>query len=194
MFAPDRIVESHWVAERRGLLRFRCEQPWYSIFARDIERSVLPTCQRYGMGVITWSPLDGGWLTGKYRSPQDITEKSRIAAMQRMRGNTYDPESETNLHKFRLVEALSKLAADAGLSLAHMAIAFTQEHPAVTSTIIGPRTMDQLEDLLACADLRLTKDILDEIDRLVPPGTSVNGVDPTSRSIGMSKRNRRRSA
>lgn len=192
MFPPDRIVESHWIAERRGLLRFRCEQPWYSIFARDIERFVLPVCERYGMGVITWSPLDGGWLTGRYRQPSDLVDRSRIVALARMRGGEFDPQSEIHRRKFRLVEELSKLAADAGVSLTHLAMAFTLEHPAVTATIIGPRTHDQIDDLLLGADLRLGADVLDAIDRLVPPGTSVNGIDPTSRPRGLGKRARRR--
>ena len=194
MFPADRIVESHWIAERRGLLRFRCEQPWYSIFAREVERFVLPACARYGMGAIIWSPLDGGWLTGRYRKPEDLGEKTRIAALARMRGKGFDPASELNLRKFQLVDALAKLAADSGLSLTHLALAFTLEHPAVTAAIIGPRTREQLDDLLASVDLRLDSEILDRIDALVPPGTSVNGIDPTSRPRGLGRRFRRRSA
>ncbi len=192
MFPADRIVESHWIAEKRGLLRFRCEQPWYSIFAREIERFVLPACARYGMGAIIWSPLDGGWLTGRYRKPEDLDEKSRIVALARMRGKSFDPAGELNLRKFQLVDALSKLAADSGLSLTHLALAFTLEHPAVTAAIIGPRTREQLDDLLAAVDLRLDSEILDRIDALVPPGTSVNGIDPTSRPQGLGRRVRRR--
>jgi aryl-alcohol dehydrogenase (NADP+) len=194
MFSPDRIVESHWVAENRGLLRFRCEQPWYSIFSRDIERFVLPLCERYGMGAIVWSPLDGGWLTGRYRKAEDFSDKSRIVQFNKMRGGGFDAESETNRLKYRLVEELSKLADANGMPLAHLAIAFSLEHPAVTSTIIGPRTHEQLDDLLACADVRLDAEVLDRIDALVPPGTSVNGIDMTSRPSGLSKRGRRRAA
>ena len=152
MFPADRIVEAQWTAERRGLLRFRCEQPWYSIFSREIERFVLPACRRYGIGAIVWSPLDGGWLTGRYREPKDLVDGSRLVALARMRGAKVDRESEINLSKFRLVGQLSKLAEEVGISLAHLALAFTLEHPDVTSAIIGPRTHEQLDDLLASAD------------------------------------------
>jgi aryl-alcohol dehydrogenase-like predicted oxidoreductase len=194
MFPADRIVEAQWVAERRGLMRFRCEQPWYSIFARDIERQVLPACARYGMGVIVWSPLDGGWLTGRYRSADDFVEGSRLVAAARMRGGEFDAQAPQNQRKLKLVEQLAKVAADAGISLTHLALAFTLEHPAVTSAIIGPRTHDQLDDILAGADVRLPAEVLDAIDALVPPGSSVNGVDTTSQGAGLRKRNRRRAS
>jgi aryl-alcohol dehydrogenase-like predicted oxidoreductase len=195
MFPAERIVESQWTAERMGLQRFRCEQPWYSIFARDIERSVLPTCARYGMGVIVWSPLDGGWLTGRYRTPADLGERTRLAMSARMRGGDFDPESELHLRKFQLIDALSKIAADAGLSLAHLALAFAREHPAVTSAIIGPRTQDQLDDCLAGADVALSAETLDAIDALVPPGTSVNGIDASGgTALRRSARRRRRAS
>src|SRR5262245_40129917 len=127
MFPPDRIVESHWIAEKRGLLRFRCEQPWYSIFAREIERFVLPVCQRYGMGAITWSPLDGGWLTGRYLKPEDFKDNSRIVAMIRRRGGSFDPESELIVKKLELANALSALAKAADMPLTHMAMGFVLE-------------------------------------------------------------------
>jgi aryl-alcohol dehydrogenase-like predicted oxidoreductase len=192
MFPPDRIVESHWVAERRGLLRFRCEQPWYSIFSREIERYVLPICRRYGMGAIVWSPLDGGWLSGRYRKPEDLKEDSRVVQGMQRRGGGFDPEAELIKTKLTLVGKLSAVAEEAGMPLTHMAIAFTLEHPAVTSTIIGPRTYEQLEDLLACADVRLDGQVIDRIDALVPPGTNVNPIDMTSRPAGLTKRHRRR--
>lgn len=192
MFSPDRIVESHWTAEKRGLMRFRCEQPWYSMFAREVEREVLPTCQRYGMGAITFSPLDGGWLSGRYRSSEDFEKPSRITAMAARVGRKFDPEAELVQRKLALVEALSGVASEAGMPLAHMAIAFVLEHPGVTSAIVGPRTHEQLDDLLSCADLRLSADVMDQIDKLVPPGTSVNGLNMSARPQGMSKPNRRR--
>ncbi|MFI5307142.1 MAG: aldo/keto reductase [Polyangiales bacterium] len=192
MFPADRIVESHWVAEKRGLLRFRCEQPWYSIFSRETERFVLPACERYGMGVICWSPLDGGWLTGRYLKPEDLTERSRVVLAARRRGGKFDPESELIKRKFELANALDGLAKQAGFPLTHMAIAFVLEHPSLTSAIIGPRTYEQLEDLLACADLKLDSTLLDRIDALVPPGTNVNGIDLSSRPAGMRKSGRRR--
>ena len=157
-----------------------------------VEQYVLPACERYGMGAIVWSPLDGGWLTGRYRKPEDLGDKSRLVAFTTMRGGQYDRESEINMKKFHLVDELSKLAADAGLSLTHLAMAFSLEHPAVTASIIGPRTREQLDDVMACADARLDTEILDGIDRLVPPGSSVNGINPTSRPWGMSRRLRRR--
>jgi aryl-alcohol dehydrogenase (NADP+) len=191
MFPADRIVESHWVAEKRGLLRFRCEQPWYSVFAREIERFVLPACQRYGMGVIVWSPLDGGWLTGRYLKVEDLQENSRVVAMARMRG-TFNPEGELIQKKLELANALNGIAKEASISLTHLSMGFVMEHPGVTSAIIGPRTYEQLEDLLACADLRLAPAVIDRIDKLVPPGTNVNPIDVTSRPAGLRKPARRR--
>jgi aryl-alcohol dehydrogenase-like predicted oxidoreductase len=193
MFPADRIVESHWVAEKRGLLRFRSEQPWYSLFARDIERFVLPACQRYGMGVITWSPLDGGWLTGRYLKVEDLGERSRVVMAARMRGRgQFDPEADIIKQKLELANALNGIAKEAGIPFTHLSMAFVLEHPAVTSAIIGPRTYEQLEDLLACADVRLDTAVLDRIDKLVPPGTSINGIDGNARPAGMSKSARRR--
>jgi len=135
MFPADRIVESHWIAEKRGLLRFRCEQPWYSIFSRDIERFVLPTCDRYGMGVITWSPLDGGFLTGKYKSKKDLTVESRVGQFATRILGSFDPEAEIYQKKIKLVEKLKSVADTAGLSLTHMAVAFSlEEGAAVTAS------------------------------------------------------------
>jgi len=188
MFPVDRIVESHWVAEKRGLLRFRCEQPWYSIFARDIERFVLPACQRYGMGVITWSPLDGGFLGGKYKSTSDLTEDTRVGRFALRFLGGFDPEADIYQTKIRLAGQLGKLAESVGVSLAQMAVAFTLEHPGVTASIIGPRTMDHLEGVLPAAELRLERGLLDQIDALAPPGSSINplrdqpdGTDPKRR-------------
>jgi aryl-alcohol dehydrogenase-like predicted oxidoreductase len=174
------IVESQWVSERRGLQRFVCEQPPYSIFVRHIETDVLPVCRRYGMGVIVWSPLAGGWLAGKYRRGQDAPGDSRLRRYAE-RGTPiakrYDPALEANQRKLDLVEDLTVIADKAGISLAHMANAFVLAHPAVTSAIIGPRTMGQLEDLLAGADVVLDPDTLDAIDALVAPGTTLNDAD-----------------
>jgi aryl-alcohol dehydrogenase-like predicted oxidoreductase len=188
-FPADYIVEAQWVAERRGRERFRCEQPPYSILVREIERAVLPTCQRYGMGVIPWSPLAGGYLTGRYRKGAEIPAGSRLAS------RPLDDPRQRAVHERRLdaVEELLKVAADAGVSLTHMAMAFVLEHPAVTSAIIGPRTIDQLEDLLAGADVRLEAEVLDRIDEIVPPGTSIAGADPWQpRALSRKERRRRR--
>ena len=173
-FPAEEIVEAQWVAERRGRERFRCEQPPYSIFARGVETAVLPTCARYGMGVITWSPLAGGWLSGKFRRDSDIDMSSGRA--QRI-PRRFDPSLPGNARKLELVEELVKVAADAGTSLVHLALAFVVAHPAVTSAIIGPRTMDQLQDLLAAADVTLDDEVLDRIDAIVPPGVTLNDAD-----------------
>ena len=169
-FPAEQIVEAQWVADRRNLERFRCEQPPYSLFVRGIETSVLPTCERYGMGVIVWSPLAAGWLTGRYRRPEDIDLHSGRAARFPFR---FDPNLPMNQRKLDLVEELIKVAADAGTSLTHLATAFVLAHRAVTSVILGPRTSEQLDDLLAGVDVRLDDEILNRLDELCPPGTDV---------------------
>ena len=173
-FPAEQIVEAQWVAERRGFERFRCEQPPYSIFARGIEANVLPACEKYGMGAITWSPLGGGWLTGRYRSGQQVDMSKGRA--RRLPGR-FDPAIPENQRKLELVDELEKVASDAGASLTHLAIAFVIAHPAVSAAIIGPRTMEQLDDLLAGADVRLADETLDRIDEIVAPGTTVNRAD-----------------
>ncbi|MEV6711548.1 aldo/keto reductase [Lentzea sp. NPDC051208] len=163
------IVEAHWASERRGLERFRTEQPHYSILNRGVERDVLPVCERYGMGTLVWSPLAGGLLTGRYRKgrPSD-------GHPARMR---WLPEHMTDDHKLDAVEQLIAVAEQAGMSLTHMAMAFTVAHPAVTSAIIGPRTEAHLDDLIAGAGIVLDDDVLDRIDEIVPPGTDVGALD-----------------
>ncbi|WEK46972.1 MAG: aldo/keto reductase [Candidatus Andeanibacterium colombiense] len=174
MFPADRIVEAQWVADRRNYLPFRCEQSVYSMFNRDIERFVLPACTRHGMGMIVWSPLDGGFLSGKYKASADFTDNSRIVNFSKRFTGTFDAESEVIQRKLALIPQLEKLAGDAGITLAQMAVGFTTEHPAVTSAIIGPRTMEHLETLLDAGDLKLDSAVLDAIDTLCPPGTSLN--------------------
>jgi len=188
-FPAEYVVEAQWVAERRGRERFVCEQPPYSIFARGIEAALLPTCQRYGMGIIPWSPLAGGYLAGRYRKGQEIPEDSRYGRRFGRMGN----DKERAVHEQRLdaVEELVKVADDAGMPLSHLALAFVLEHPGVTSAIIGPRTIEQLDDLLAGVDVRLATDTLDRIDEIVPPGTSIMGADPW-RPPGLSRKARRR--
>jgi aryl-alcohol dehydrogenase-like predicted oxidoreductase len=180
-FPGWQIVEAQWTAERRGLSRFRTEQPPYSIFVRWIEHDVLPIARRYGMGVLVWSPLCRGWLSGRYRRSEFDRSPEARASRGRERGQgiaaQFDESRPENQRKLDLVEELVKVAADAGISMTHMAIAFTLAHPAVTSAIIGPRTMPQLEDLLAGADVRLDAPTLDAIDALVPPGTLVDEND-----------------
>ncbi|HMD25377.1 MAG TPA: aldo/keto reductase, partial [Streptosporangiaceae bacterium] len=173
-FPAEQIVEAQWVADRRGYVRFRCEQPPYSMLVRGIEGAVLPACQKYGMGVIAWSPLAGGWLTGRIRQDTGV-DMTRGRA--RRLPNRFDPALPGNQAKLAAVEELIKIAADAGCSLTHMALAFVTGNPAVTSAIIGPRTMDQLTDVLAGASVTLDDDVLDRIDQVVPPGVNVNLAD-----------------
>lgn len=186
----ERIVEAQLLAERMGFAKFRCEQAHYSMLKRRIERSVLPTCDRNGMGVITYSPLGGSWLSGRFKSIADVPEDSRLAMMTKRWGGEIG--SEQNLARLNAVIQLQALADNAGLPLAHMATAWAMEHPHVTSVIIGPRTMEQLDDLLACADLRLDADLLDAIDEVVLPGEDVVEADPTSDPSSLRSRNRRR--
>jgi aryl-alcohol dehydrogenase-like predicted oxidoreductase len=175
-FPAHQIVEAQWVAERRGRERFVCEQPPYSILARGAEADVLPVCEKYGMGVLAWSPLAGGWLTGKYRRGEEPPAGSRAA-----RGRIPDRfqfDRPENQLKFDAVEQLSKVASDSGRSLTHLSVAWVLSHPAVTAAIIGPRTPDQLADLLAAPDVGpLDEDILDRIDAVVPPGATLNPAD-----------------
>ena len=173
-FPAELIVEAQWASERRGLERFRCEQPPYSIFVRGIETAVLPTCARYGMGAIVWSPLAGGWLSGKYRAPSDIDLTTGRAA--RLPGR-FDPSLPGNKRKLETIGELDKVASDAGVPLTHLAMAFAVAHPAVSSAIIGPRTMEQLEDVLAGAATDIDDAILDRIDAIVAPGTDLSLAD-----------------
>ncbi|MER5924755.1 aldo/keto reductase [Streptomyces mirabilis] len=166
-FPAADIVEAQWVAERRGLMRFRSEQPTYSVLNRGIEREVLPVCERYGMGALVYSPLAGGLLTGRYR-------KDRQADSHRAAFGFKHLSDERRLDT---VEQLIPLAEKAGMPLTHLAMAFAIAHPGVTSAIIGPRTMAHLDDLLAGAETTLTDEILDQIDAIVPPGTDIGTLD-----------------
>jgi len=160
------LVEAHWVAERRGLERFRTEQPPYSILNRSIEREVLPVAQQYGMGILAWGPLGQGMLTGRVRRGQDndVTRAKFFTAFSDER-------------RLDAVERLIPLAEEAGLSMPHLAMAFAISHPGVTSALLGARTMEQLDDLLAGVDVVLSDDVLDRIDEIVPPGTDIGTLD-----------------
>ena len=172
-FPPSEIVEAQWVAEKRGRERFVCEQPPYSMLVRGIEADVLPTCQRYGMGVIPWSPLAGGWLSGKWRlGATDLTSRRAERIPQR-----YDLSMPENQRKLEAADALANVAEKAGLTLPVMAVAWVINHPAVTSAIIGPRTMEQLTSQLDAAEVRLDEEVLDQIDEVVPPGTNFTWAD-----------------
>jgi aryl-alcohol dehydrogenase-like predicted oxidoreductase len=171
-FPAELIVESRWAADRHRLQPFRTEQPPYSIFARKVENALLPTCERYGMGVLVWSPLNAGWLTGRYASG-DVAETGR---MKRTPGR-FDLERPDNRRKLELSGELTALAADAGTDLIGLALGFVLAHSAVTSAIIGPRTREQLDGILAAGAPTLGADVLDRIDELVPPGTDVSAAD-----------------
>ncbi|MGW2015926.1 aldo/keto reductase [Streptomyces sp. NPDC001927] len=173
-FPAEQIVEAHAVAERRGLRAFRTEQPPYSLLARGVENAVLPVAQKYGMGVLTWSPLASGFLTGKYRKGQPVDLTSGRPSITPHR---FDPEIPGNAAKLDAVEQLVALAEEIGCSLPALAIAFAAAHPAVTSVIIGPRTRDQLDGLLKGAPLVLDDEVLDRIDEIVPPGTNLYQAD-----------------
>jgi len=172
-FPASEIVEAQWVAERRGRERFMCEQPPYSLLVRGVEADVLPVCRRYGMGVIPWSPLAGGWLSGRWRKGQDAPDSTRA---QRLPGR-YDLSIPANQRKLEVADQLAALADDAGMTLIDMALAFVIRHPAVTAAIVGPRTMEQLESQLTATDVQLGDAVLGRIDEIVPPGTNVNPAD-----------------
>jgi aryl-alcohol dehydrogenase-like predicted oxidoreductase len=172
-FPASQIVEAQWAASRRGLERFVCEQPPYSMLIRAVEADVLPTCQRYGMGVIPWSPLAGGWLSGKWRLGAEGLDSRRSAMLP----DRYDLSIPGNQRKLEAADALGKLADEAGMTLIQMALAFVVRHPAVTAAIIGPRTMEHLESQLTATEATLSDELLDKIDEIVPPGTNVNPAD-----------------
>ncbi|MDQ2655271.1 MAG: aldo/keto reductase [Chloroflexota bacterium] len=160
------IVEAQWVAERRGLERFHTEQPPYSILTRGIESEVLPALQRYGMGAVVWGPLGQGMLTGRVRRGQ-VTDVRRAKILKAF----------SDERRLDAVEQLIPLAEEAGLPMTHLAMAFTIAHPGVTSALLGARSMEHLDDLLAGMEVSLTDDILTRIDEIVPPGTDVGRLD-----------------
>jgi len=176
------IVAAQWVAERRGLERFHTEQPTYSILSRGIEAEVLPVAERYGMGIVVWSPLAMGMLTGRVRKGQQ-TDLHRTAMFRHM----------SDERRLDVVEQVIPVAEKAGLPMTHLAMAFAIAHPGVTSALIGPRTMEHLDDLLAGVDVTLTDEILDQLDEIVPPGTNVGTLDmayrpPAIQRLGLRRR------
>ena len=172
-YPPSEIVAAQWVAEKRGRERFACEQPPYSLLVRGVEAEVLPVCQELGMGVIPWSPLAGGWLSGRWRRGQEPPGSMRADRIPAR----YDLSRPENQRKLDAAEALAQLAEQAGMSLVHMAIAFVIRHHAVTAAIIGPRTMEHLESQLGAVDVHLDDALLDRIDEIVPPGTNFSLAD-----------------
>ena len=173
-FPASELVEARWLAEKGGpMAKIVSEQPPYSMLSRGIEADVLPTCQRYGIGVIVWSPLSGGWLSGRWRAGQPLPTSSRA---DRVPGR-YDPALPENQLKMGAVEQLALLAEEVGISLIHLALGFVLAHPAVTSAIIGPRTLDHLMPQLDAADVALSSEVLDRIDAIVTPGTNFSWAD-----------------
>ncbi len=167
------LVEAQRIAEQRHLARVRSEQCIYSILSRKVEDAVLPTCQRHGVGVMVYAPLAGGWLTGKYRRNEPAPQGSRATGRLGRMG-TWDTDRAEVQRKYDLIDALSALAQEAGLSLTHLSMAFAAEHPAVSSVIMGPKTLDQLQDTLGAAEVRLTPEVLNRIDTIVPPGVRID--------------------
>lgn len=184
-FPAEDLVEAQWAAQRSGAVGPSTEQPPYSILCRGVERDVFPTVRRHEMGLLVWSPLSGGWLTGKYRRDRAAPTGSRA-------DTNPDHFDSGNEAKFAAVERLQQIADDAGLSLTHMALAFAVTHPAVTCALLGPRTEEQLADLLAAADVVLTDDVLDAIDQVVPPGITINSADVGWTPPGLATDQRRR--
>lgn len=171
-YSGSQIVEAQWASRERNLERFVTEQPPYSILVRGIEEDILPTVQRHGMGTLTYSPLSGGWLSGRWRKNAASAPTSTARPNAR-----FDMTSPANQRKLDIVEELAQLAEHAGLTLIELAIAFAINHPGVTAAIVGPRTMEQLESYLPAPDITLASDVLDRIDQLVAPGVTVNPDD-----------------
>jgi aryl-alcohol dehydrogenase-like predicted oxidoreductase len=187
-FPAEQIVEAQWAARDGHLQRFMTEQPPYSILVRGIEADVLPTCARYGMGVIPWAPLASGWLSGRWRKGSEQPGSTRAERLPAR----YDLSLPGNQRKLDAADQLAQLAEEAGLSLIQLAIAFVLDHPAVTAPIIGPRTMEHLESQLAAADVVLDDALLDRIDEIVPPGTNLNPADAGWASPALEPAARRR--
>ena len=172
-YPAAQIVKAQWVARERGLRRFVCEQPPYSLLVRGIEADVLPTCLEHGIGTIVWSPLAGGWLSGRWRKgAEDLTSRRSAMIPQR-----YDLSLAANQEKLEAADALAALAEESGMTLIELAIAFVLNHPAVTAAIIGPRTMEQLTSQLGAGDVKLDQAVLDRIDEIVAPGRTINPTD-----------------
>ncbi|HEX2180400.1 MAG TPA: aldo/keto reductase [Actinomycetota bacterium] len=188
-FPAADIVEAQWVARDRRLERFVCEQPPYSILVRRIEGEVLPAALKHRMGVIVWSPLAGGWLSGKFRKGRPVEKTGRAERIPAR----FDESLPGNQRKYEAIEQLIPLADKEGVSLVELAVAWVLEHPAVTAAIIGPRTPEQLEGQLRAAEIRLSQETLDAIDEIVPPGVTLNPADDGYEPVWLKPESRRRS-
>jgi aryl-alcohol dehydrogenase-like predicted oxidoreductase len=187
-FPASAIVEAQWAARERGLERFVTEQPPYSMLVRAVEADVLPTCARHGMGVMSYSPLTGGWLSGRWRKDTGQQSSSRAGRLP----ERFDLSQPANQRKLDAVEELAQLADEAGITLIQLAIAFVLRHPAITAALIGPRTMEQLDGQLAAADVALDDAVLDRIDEIVPPGITINPEDNSWHNPSLDPAARRR--
>jgi aryl-alcohol dehydrogenase-like predicted oxidoreductase len=187
-FPASEIVEAQWVARDRRLQRFVTEQPPYSILVRAVESEVLPTCLRHGMAVMSYSPLTGGWLSGRWRKDSGQQSSSRADRLPAR----FDLSAPANQRKLDAVEELAQLAEQAGITLIQLAVAFVLNHPAISAALIGPRTMEQLESQLAAADVVLDEGLLDRIDEIVPPGTTINPEDNSFANPALAAAARRR--
>ena len=187
-FLASRIVEGQCAARDRNLQRFVTEQPPYSILVRAIENDVLPTCRRHDMAVIPYSLLTGGWLSGRWRKDAGQQSSSRADRLP----ERFDLANPYNQQKLDAVEQLAQLADEADLTLIQLAIAFVLDHPAITSPLIGPRTMEQLETQLAAADVVLDEKLLDRIDEINPPGNTINPADNSWTNPDLEPASRRR--
>jgi aryl-alcohol dehydrogenase-like predicted oxidoreductase len=187
-FPASHIVEAQWVARDRHLQRFVTEQPPYSILVRAVEADVLPTCLQHRMGVMSYSPLTGGWLSGRWRKDTGQQSSSRASRLP----ERFDLSNPLNQRKLDAVEELARLADEAGITLIQLAIAFVLNHPAITAALIGPRTMEQLESQLIAADVVLDAAVLDRVDEIVSPGTTLNPADNSFNNPALEPAARRR--
>jgi aryl-alcohol dehydrogenase-like predicted oxidoreductase len=163
-----RVVQAQWAARQSSLTPYATEQPSYSLLQRGIERDVLPVAEQYGLGVLAWSPLASGWLSGAVREGRDITtHRSGFMAAR------FDLSSPVNRARMDAVEQLAAIADGAGLPLVQLALGFVTAHPAVTAALIGPRTLEHLDAQLAAADTVLPADLIDAVDAVVAPGTDL---------------------
>jgi len=182
------IAEAQSAARPPGLQRFVTEQPPYSILVRAVEGDVLPTRARHGMGVMSYSPLAGGWLSGRWRKDTGQQASSRASRLP----ERFDLANPANQRKLDAVEELAQLADEAGITLIQLAIAFVLNHPAITASLIGPRTMEQLESQLTAATVVLDEAILDRIDEIVAPGTTLTPADNSFANPALEPAARRR--
>ncbi|WP_336697736.1 aldo/keto reductase [Curtobacterium sp. USHLN213] len=183
----SQIAKAQHVSELKNLERFTTEQPSYSILAREIEVDVLPTTQRFGLGTLTYSPLAAGWLSGSWNKDSSPTSPAR----QRLAAR-FDMDLPANQRKLDVVQQLGTVADEAGLTMIELAVGFVLRHPGVTSAIIGPRTMEQLESQLPAADVAITDDVLDRIDAIAEPGITINPRDTNYGDVELQPTNRRR--